>query len=88
MMHWVKRHKGVLAVCDEELVGRKFGVLDVSERFYKGELIDGERLAELLKDNSNINIVGERSVTAAKKVGIVCAVKKIKGVPYAIIFKI
>ena len=88
MMHWVKKHKGVLAVCDEELIGRKFDVLDVNENFYKGELIDEKRLSELLKDNSNINIVGTRSIKAAEKAGVLCAVKKIKSVPYAIIFKI
>ncbi|MEM0372604.1 MAG: DUF424 family protein [archaeon] len=87
-MHWVKKHGKVLAVCDENVLGKKLGRILVDEKFYKGELVDEERLSELLKEHENINIIGKKSVNAAKKQGIACCAAKIKGVPHALIFKI
>lgn len=84
----------VLAVCDRELLGK---VLEegkmrfkVEETFYKGELIDAEKLKQLLKEEGNINIVGERAVKVALGEGLISGndVIRIKGVPHAQIFRI
>lgn len=92
-LHVVGRDS-VLAVCDRELVGK---VLEegkmrfkVEENFYKGELIDGKRLKQLLKEEGNINIVGERAVKVALGEGLINEndVIRIKGTPHVQIFRI
>ncbi len=78
-MIYVKIHKSannfVTSLCDSELIGKKFKegklVLDVSERFYKGELVDEDKIEDYLKDAINVNLVGERVVDAALKLGFV-----------------
>jgi len=91
-MIFVKKHPGVLAACDDRLIGKRFEekdlVLDVRESFYRGELVDEDRLSEMLTDASNINLVGEQTIRTAKKSKLVDKVGRINGVPYAIIFKV
>lgn len=92
-MIFIKIHKSVgsfvTSVCDSELVGKKFKegklVLDVSERFYKGELINEDKVKDYLKNSTNVNIVGERSVDIALKLGLISKehILTIEGVPHA-----
>ena len=90
----VKQHKTadgrvVLAVCDSELIGKKFVEgdlqLDLNSDFYKGEEMKEERILELFKVVSIINLVGEKSVKLGIKAGIVDKdrVIKIKAIPHA-----
>ena len=91
-MIYVKIHKGsseVIAICDEELIGKKFSdgkfCLDIKENFYKGELMKEEQVRNILRNATNLNIVGEESIKLALEEGIIdkdCIVK-IKGVPHA-----
>ncbi len=84
----------ILACCDKELVGKKIkkGKLSfhVSERFYKGEPVTEEQLLALLNEFENINLVGKKTIDAAKKSGIVGekSVIKIGKVPHVQIFKV
>ena len=66
---YVKIHESyrkVVAVCDSELVGKKFEEgkmqLDVRENFYNGEEVDEEKLMEILQrelaEDATFNIVG------------------------------
>ena len=91
-MIWIKRHGKILAACDESIVGKKFSEnkleLHLKEDFYKGELIDEKKFTKLLEEAENINLVGENTIRIANKKSLIAEVKKIKGVPYAIIFKI
>ncbi len=91
-MIFVKRHQGVLAACDEDLVGKKFEdgelILDIKESFYRGEIVSGKELSEMLADYSNINLVGEQTIKIAKGIKLIDKVGRIKGVPYAMIFKV
>ena len=75
-MHFIKIHKSyriVVAVCDSNLIGKKFEEgkrqLDLRENFYKGEEIDTKNLMKLLHhysiEDATFNIVGENSVKAA-----------------------
>ncbi|MDR2865862.1 MAG: DUF424 family protein [Methanomassiliicoccaceae archaeon] len=79
----------ILAACDHELLGKEFrdGVmrLKVSEAFYKGEDISEETLAERMKNVTIMNLVGERTVSAAQRMGYVSedAVVTIGGVKHA-----
>ncbi len=90
---YVKIHKTesreIIAVCDKELVGKKFingeMQLDISERFYKGEEKSEEEIIKILKNCSCANLVGEKSVRLGIKIGIISKdnVIKIKGIPHA-----
>ncbi len=90
-MIWVKQHNGVLAACDEELLGKTFQqgevFLEVKEDFYKGELVGEKEFVDALRKNDNINLVGEKVVSLAKKEKMVAEVKKVEEVPYALIFR-
>lgn len=74
-MAYVKKHETVLAVCDEELIGKKFHegklCLKVSKRFYKGEKVNDDELKKILKDATNVNMVGSKSVKVAVDLGLV-----------------
>jgi len=90
-----KTYREVIAVCDDNLVGKKFEegnkVLDVRESFFKGKEIQEKELVELMTDfakaDATFNIVGKQSVETALKAGIISqdGVKKIKGIPYALV---
>ncbi|MGN1044396.1 MAG: DUF424 domain-containing protein [Candidatus Methanomethylophilaceae archaeon] len=76
----IKIHRGsdgrtVLAACDEELVGGSFSEgklrLRVHESFYKGDVIEDERLAEIMGEHDIMNLVGERTVSIAAAEGYV-----------------
>ncbi len=92
---YVKIHKTpereVLAVCDEDLIGKVFEEddlqLKVSERFYKGEKLSEEKTLELLKKFTDCNLVGEKTIALAIKNNIISKdnIIKIQGVPHATI---
>ena len=91
---YVKLHEGsskILAVCDEDLVGKSFEegdlYLDVNEEFYKGEKKTKDEVLELLKSNEfqSFNIVGKESISVAVEAGLVSNknVLTVEGVPHA-----
>ena len=90
-----KSYRWVVAVCDEELLGRKLvdgkRVLDLSGVFFKGEPMNIEEVrGEISKCNdedATFNFVGERSVKIAKDLGIVDneSIIEIEGIPFALV---
>lgn len=82
-------HRFVIAVCDKDLIGKtlKDGKLQlvVSEFFYKGELRADAEVKALLKDATNVNLLGKHAVKLALEVGIIStdSILMIKGVPHA-----
>lgn len=84
----------ILACCDKEVLGKnlKEGNYEVSidEDFYKGEEINEEKLAELLKEANNINLFGKKSVGVAVKQGLLSEkdIIKIEGIEHAIIMRL
>jgi uncharacterized protein len=85
-------HQGedlVIGACDEELLGKKFKKgklqIDCSKRFYDGERIDTKKLEQILNDATIANLVGEKAVKCAIKLGLVDpeCILKIKGIPHA-----
>ena len=90
-----KSYRDVIAICDSELIGKKFEEdifqLDVKENFYKGEEINEEKAIKIFqrmsKEDVTFNIVGNESVNAAIKAGIIEReeIKKIKGIPFALV---
>jgi len=90
----VKIHKGadgkkVIAVCDSDLVGRKFeenGLqLDLKSSFYKGEEKDGEFILKEINQPCHLNIVGKNSIDFCIKKSLINKenIISIKGIPHA-----
>ena len=79
----------LVAVCDHELIGQTFSdgtlTLDVSEFFYKGEVVSSFDVENALKDAAIANLVGERSIAYAIDGGFITEdnVIVIDGVPHA-----
>ena len=79
----------VIAVCDENLLNKKLDdgkrSITVSEQFYKGDKKNEKGVIAILKDASNVNLVGKEAVAAGIKAGIISKenVVVIKGVPHA-----
>lgn len=82
----IKSYRDVVAVCDLDLLGKKFEEpldngsgrvrqLDVKENFYTGEQVSQEKAIELLKrfsrEDSTFNIVGSHSIAAALKAEVI-----------------
>ena len=92
---YVKIHKKqgrtVIAIADKEIIGMKFEEgkfqLEVSEHFYKGEEKSEEEVIALLKEATNVNLVGKKSVALAVKEGIIQEenIIRIKKIPHACI---
>jgi uncharacterized protein len=95
---YVKIHKSkdrnIIAVCDEELIGKSFSegnlVLDINERFYKGERLNPKHTLELIKDALNLNIVGDKSIALALKNNIIEKenIIKIEGIPHTQVYQL
>ncbi len=83
----------IVAICDENLIGRKFSEnklkLNITERFYKGELMKDEDVIKILRNARNLNITGKESIKLAIKAGIIDKenIIKIQNIPHAIVFK-
>ncbi len=77
----------VLAVCDSELLGKKFSSdeqeLDLSCGFYDGDEMTEKEFAVLAKDAYIINIVGKESIGIVSKIHPVKNIIKISGIPHA-----
>ena len=88
-MVYVKIHKSIVAVCDEELIGKEFKEgklsLKVSERFYKGEKKSEEEVKDIIMNATNLNIVGKKSIKIALDLGIINkdSIITIKDIPHA-----
>ena len=89
-------YRKVVAVCDAELLGKKYTEgnrqLDINKDFYGGKKIDEAKLIAALKelneDDATFNIVGQNSVNTAIKAGIINkdGIIKVKGIPFALSF--
>ena len=97
-MHFIKIHKSyriVIAVCDSNLIGKKFEEgkrqLDLRENFYKGEEINTEKIIKLLQhysiEDATFNIVGKNSIKAAIDAKIISKtnIDKINNIPFTLI---
>ena len=88
-------YRKVIAICDSELVGKKFeeGIkqLDVRESFFNGREVPEKELEEIMadesKDDSTFNIIGKDSIEIAKKVGILDenSIGYVANIPFALI---
>jgi len=91
----IKSYRDVVAVCDKELLGKKFEEgkfqLDIKENFYKGQEANEETIIEIMKkmseEDATFNITGKKSINTALKAGIISIgeVGKIKEIPFAMV---
>ncbi len=87
-VHKTQDGRKVIAICDNELIGKKFEEgklqLDLNSSFYNGDETDEEGVIELIKDSCIVNIVGEKSTNLALKLKIVEKkdIIKIKNIPH------
>ena len=74
-VHKTQEGKKIVAVCDEELIGKKLKEkniqLDLSSEFYNGEKKSEEDILKLFDEAYIVNLVGENAVNLGKKAGIV-----------------
>ncbi len=90
-----KSYRWVVAVCDEDIFGRKLvdgkRVIDVSGEFFNGKEMNNKEVAtEIIRCNredATFNLVGENSVRIAKELGIIKneGIVSIDGVPFALV---
>jgi len=79
----------VIAVCDCDLVGKCFKEknmkLDVSQRFYKGDVASEEEVIALISEAHTVNMVGKAAVAIGLKAKIITKedIIKIDGIPHA-----
>ncbi len=91
----IKSYRHVVAVCDADLVGKRFEEgdlqLEVKESFFKGEKATEEEAIKIMQDmaleDATFNIVGQKSINAAIKAGIISeeGIRKIQGVPFVLV---
>ena len=91
----IKSKRDVVAVCDSELIGKRFEEgkmqLDVKENFFSGEEMNEEETIKILEkmadEDATFNIIGEKSIEAALKSGIISeeSVCEIQGIPFVLI---
>lgn len=86
----------VVAVCDSDLIGKKFEEgnrqLDIPERFYKDTEMNEEQVIDLFarysREDATFNIVGPEAVRVALNAEIIAEdhVGHIQGVPFVLVF--
>jgi hypothetical protein len=91
----IKSKRDVVAVCDSELIGKRFEEgkmqLDIKENFFSGKEMNEEETIKILEkmadEDATFNIIGEKSIEAALKAGIISeeSVCEIQGIPFVLI---
>jgi len=82
------REEVIVAICDENLLGKEFSFFKISEHFFKGKLVDIETAIKELEKATIANLVGKNIINKAIEKGKINkdSVKEIQGVLHAQIF--
>jgi len=86
----------IVAVCDSELLGRKFEEgdrsldLESNRSFYEGTLSEKSVVLNSLLMADSVNLVGEKAVAAGKEAGLVEeeSIIRIAGIPHAQVYRL
>jgi len=91
----IKSHRYVVAICDSNLLGKKFEEgnfqLDLKENFFDGKETDEKEAIEIINrmqiEDATFNIIGQESVNTALKAGIIRkeGIKRIQNIPFALV---
>ncbi|MAG60402.1 hypothetical protein CL619_01315 [archaeon] len=82
----------VLVITDTELIGQKFEnerlQLDLSKKFYEGELMSSEELSTKLDGAYVLHVTGKKAVEFVSELGLIDSKKvlEIAGVPHAEVY--
>lgn len=97
-MFWCKlfpaKEELVVAICDEELIGKEIGTkklkVKISKNFYGDRLADEKIVLKLMRRATICNLMGKEIVEIAKKNGFITEenIILINGVPHAQFVKI
>ncbi len=89
-------YRKVVAISDAELLGKHFKQgnlqLDVNKHFYEGQEMTEEEVVKLIKalekDSPSYNILGQRAIALCIKENLIQeqGIKKISGIPHAMVF--
>lgn len=95
LVNIIKSYRDVVVVCDKELIGKRFEEnnfeLNLKENFFSGKETSEKEAIEIMQDmmreDATFNIVGEKSVNAALKAGIINSegIKEIHGIKFALV---
>ena len=90
-----RSYRTVVALCDAELIGKKFEEgkmqLDIRENFYKDKEVSKDEAIKLLRrqlnEDSTFNIVGKESIQSAIEAGLITkrSVHKIQNITFTLI---
>ncbi|PIN92856.1 DUF424 domain-containing protein [Candidatus Pacearchaeota archaeon CG10_big_fil_rev_8_21_14_0_10_31_24] len=91
-----RSYRTVVAICDSEILGKKFEEsekqLNLTENFYKDKEVSEEGVIKTIQlqaaEDATFNIVGKNSINAAIKSGLIDeeGVGYIKDIPYVLVF--
>jgi len=90
---WMGR-QCLVAACDADLLGKtlKFGRInfEVRREFYEGSLVNVREAVELIRNASNINLIGSKIISEALREGLIHpqAILDISGVPHTQIVRL
>lgn len=86
-----KDNRTIVAVCDDELLGKKFEQgdlqLDLTSDFYKGDqYTDKALVGDMIRNADSINLVGTISVSLGIEEGLIDKDKviRVQGIPHAL----
>jgi hypothetical protein len=95
LVNIIKSYRDVVAICDKELLGKKFEEgnyqLDVKENFFSGKECSEKEVIEIIKkmleEDATFNIIGKESIELALKTDIIEkeGIKEIQGIPFALV---
>ncbi len=92
MKYYVKNYESFIAICDEDLLGEKFEEgeeqLEVTESFFKEDLLSENEVKNLLQEEYNFILVGNSIVNMALELQLLDkdSVKEVKGVKHAQVY--
>lgn len=88
-IHKTPEGRIIVAVCDTELIGKKFSdgdvQLDLTTGFYQCEELEEEEIGDLVRNAYIVNLVGEKSVALGLKEGVIeeSNIIRIQNIPHA-----
>ncbi|MAG38829.1 hypothetical protein CMO90_01965 [Candidatus Woesearchaeota archaeon] len=85
--HIFEQTKTILAIVDEELLGKKIvegnKILDLKSQFYKGKKMNELAILDKIRFSAQINAVGKKTISLLRKNKFIETTKTIGSVPYA-----
>ena len=83
----------LLNICDPELVDKTLNdgniKIKINPNYYAEKDVDEHEAKNLLKKCTSINMVGEKTISLATRMGIGSekSIRRIEGIPFLIVFK-